>query len=215
MSILSKGFLWCIVGNPQLVSHTFTVRVCVIGRGFLRCSKYGVGCLFLHLEYPYPWPLLLCPQPIGAINFLRLPVCELYMTSKRFSNTGRILLTAVSSSLSLTLRLQNLKGQRFFMECVKFDVCPANVSYNIDKKNIWPTDQTTFFYDCLLIKWWNGLGRVGFATKHDNYVELQTIFKGWSMAYHFRQRYCREPYKRFTKAIKIFGLQFNLRDNKW
>lgn len=145
MSILSKGFLWCIVGNPQLVSHTFTVRVCVTGREFLRCSKYGVGCLFLHLEYSYPWPLLLCPQPIGAINFLRLPVCELYMTSKRFSNTGRILLTAVSSSLSLTLRLQNLKGQRFFMECAKFDVCPANVSYNIDKKNIWPTDQTTFF----------------------------------------------------------------------
>lgn len=147
MSILSKGFLWCIVGNPQLVSHTFTVRVCVTGRGFLRCSKYGVGCLFLHLEYSYPWPLLWCPQPIGAINFLRLPVCELYMTSKRFSNTGRILLTAVSSSLSLTLRLQNLKGQRFFMECAKFDVCPANVSYryNIDKKNIWPTDQTTFF----------------------------------------------------------------------
>lgn len=34
------------------------------------------------------------------------------------------------------------------------------------------------------------------------------------MAYHFRQRYCCEPYKRFTKAIKIFGLQFNLRDNK-
>lgn len=91
------------------------------------------------------WPLLLCPQPIGAINFLRLPVCELYMTSKRFSNTGRILLIAVSSSLSLTLRLQNLKGQRFFMECAKFDVCPANVSYNIDKKNIWPTDQTTYF----------------------------------------------------------------------
>lgn len=137
------------------------------------------------------------------------------MTSKRFSNTGRILLTAVSSSLSLTLRLQNLKSQRFFMECAIFDVCPANVSYNIDKKNIWPTDQTTFFCDRLLFKWWNGLGRVGFATKHDNYVELQTIFKGWSMAYHFRQRYCRKPYKRFTKAIKIFGLQFNLRDNKW
>lgn len=100
---------------------------------FLRCSKYGVGCLFLHLEYSYPWPLLLCPQPIGTINFLRLPVCELYLTSKRFSNTGRILLTAVSSSLSLTLRLQNLKGQRFFMECAKFDVCPAIVSYNIDE----------------------------------------------------------------------------------
>lgn len=31
------------------------------------------------------------------------------------------------------------------MECAKFDVCPANVSYNIDKKNIWPTDQTTYF----------------------------------------------------------------------
>lgn len=143
MSILSKGFLWCIVGNPQLVSHTFTVRVCVTGRGFLRCSKYGVGCLFLHLEYSYPWPLLLCPQPIGAINFLRLPVCELYMTSKRFSNTGVYYLPL--SRVVCPWHYDFKKGQRFFMECAKFDVCPANVSYNIDKKNIWLTDQTTFF----------------------------------------------------------------------
>lgn len=189
------------------------------GRGFLRCSKYGVGCLFLHLEYSYPWPLLLCPQPIGAINFLRLPVCELYMTSKRFSNTGRILLTAVSSSFSLTLRLQNLKGQRFFMECAKFDVCPANVSYNIDKKKHladWPND---VFCDCLLFKWWNGLGRVSFATKHDNYVELQTIFKGWSMAYRSYIISDKDIVANLTKdsqrQLRSFGLQFNLRDNKW